>query len=82
MPTAATLDALPIGSRARIARVGGDDALRRRLLEMGLCPGIEVELLRRAPLGDPIELRLRGYLLSVRTEHAKHISLVAPATPV
>lgn len=70
-----TLDALPIGGNARIARVGGDDALRRRLLEMGLCPGIEVELLRRAPLGDPLELRVRGYLLSVRAEHARHVEL-------
>jgi Fe2+ transport system protein FeoA len=75
MTAVSTLDGLAIGSSARIASVAGDDHVRRRLLEMGLCPGIEVEVLRRAPLGDPIELRVRGYLLSVRADHARHVAL-------
>jgi Fe2+ transport system protein FeoA len=50
--------------------VAGESGIRRRLLEMGLCSGIEVAVLRRAPLGDPIELRVRGYLLSLRLDQA------------
>lgn len=71
-----TLDRLPVGGRARIDAIT-PGPLKRRLLEMGLCPGVIVTVLRRAPLGDPIELRVRGYLLSVRGEHAHHIRLVA-----
>jgi Fe2+ transport system protein FeoA len=59
-----------------VVEVGGPLALRRRLLEMGLCPGIEVEVLRRAPLGDPIELRLRGYLLSLRLDQAAQVTVI------
>lgn len=71
------LDRLKIGARARIEGISGERDIRRRLLEMGLCPGVEVELLRRAPFGDPIELRLRGYLLSLRNDQAKLVQ-VAP----
>lgn len=72
------LDRLPIGRRASIERVHGDAEMRRRLLEMGLCTGVEIEVLRRAPLGDPIELRVRGYLLSIRIEQARFV-IVTPA---
>ncbi len=57
----------------------GSGAIRRRLLEMGLTPGIGVELLRRAPLGDPIELRVRGYLLSLRADQAALVQLTLTA---
>lgn len=57
----------------------GDTAVRRRLLEMGFCNGADVEVVRRAPLGDPIEFRLRGYCLSLRDEQAKHVK-VLPST--
>ena len=55
--------------------VGGDPELRRRLLEMGFCNGATVEVVRRAPLGDPIEFRLRGYCLSLRGEQAQFVQI-------
>jgi Fe2+ transport system protein FeoA len=71
----ATLDRLPIGGSGEVVAVSGDEHVRRRLLEMGLVPGTQVAVLRRAPLGDPIELRVRGYLLSVRADHARHVAI-------
>ncbi len=70
-----TLDQLATGSSATLLAVRGEAGIRRRLLEMGLCPGMVVEVLRRAPLGDPIELRVRGYLLSVRADQARLITI-------
>jgi ferrous iron transport protein A len=55
--------------------VSGDQECRRRLLEMGFCNGALVETIRRAPLGDPIEFRLRGYCLCLRQEQAAHITV-------
>jgi ferrous iron transport protein A len=72
---AETLDVMQPGQSARIQSVSGDSATRRRLLEMGLCRGTLVHLVRRAPFGDPIELRVRGYLLSLRTEQARLIGI-------
>lgn len=66
-----TLEQVPSGTRTRVVAVGGDTGLRRRLLEMGLCNRAEVEVVRRAPLGDPIELCLRGYHLSLRADQAR-----------
>ncbi len=71
-PTTA-LDRVAIGGTIRIAAVHGDEPLRRRLLEMGLVPGTLVTILRRAPLGDPIELSAHGYLLSLRVAEARHV---------
>ncbi len=65
-----TLDSLAVGARGRVRAVGGEPGLRRRLLEMGMCRGVTVEVVRRAPFGDPIELRVRGYALSLRAEQA------------
>jgi len=70
LPRYRTLDQLPLGTRCRVTGVVGEPSIRRRLLEMGLCSGIEVDVLRRAPLGDPLEVRLRGYLLSLRGDQA------------
>ncbi|MDR2513599.1 MAG: ferrous iron transport protein A [Christensenellaceae bacterium] len=70
-----TLDQLEPGQSARIAAVGGGGALRRRLLDMGLTPGTAVAVRKVAPLGDPIELTLRGYELSIRKEDARQIEL-------
>jgi Fe2+ transport system protein FeoA len=78
-PPGQPLASLAIGASGRVRAVGGDDHVRRRLLEMGLCPGVAVEVLRRAPLGDPIELRVRGYLLSVRADHARHVAVAVGA---
>ena len=70
-----TLDQLPIGKSARITRVGGEGALRCRLLDMGLIPRTEVTMRKVAPMGDPIELRLRGYELTLRLEDASTIEI-------
>lgn len=75
--TSTSLDRLSVGARARIESVSGDRSVRRRLLEMGLCQGVEVEMLRRAPFGGPVELRVRGYLLSLRADQARLVK-VAP----
>lgn len=72
-----SLDALAIGSRACVQAVRGEGHVRRRLLEMGVCRGVNVEVVRRAPFGDPIELRVRGYSLSLRAEQAALV-LVTP----
>ncbi|MCF0197580.1 MAG: ferrous iron transport protein A, partial [Bacteroidaceae bacterium] len=61
-----TLDKLEIGSSATITMVGGSGALRGHILDMGLTPGTEVTMVKHAPLGDPVELRLRGYELTLR----------------
>jgi Fe2+ transport system protein FeoA len=74
-----TLDQLPVGESARIASVGGEGALRRRLLDMGLTPKTMVTVYKTAPLGDPIELHLRGYKLTLRLEDAQKIGLEAQA---
>ena len=60
-PETCSLNRLGIGCRGFVSTVGGEPEIRRRLLEMGFCNGACVEVIRRAPLGDPIELRLRGY---------------------
>lgn len=69
------LNRLGVGCRGRVVSVHGDANLRRRLLEMGFCNGAEVEVVRRAPLGDPIEFRLRGYCLSLRDEQARYVQI-------
>ena len=63
-----TLDKLPIGKNAKITAVGGQGMLRLRLLDMGLIPGTCLKITRIAPMGDPIELLVRGYRLSIRLE--------------
>lgn len=70
-----TLDQLTPGQKARVKKVGGQGAVRRRLMDMGMVSGIEVELVKAAPLGDPLEYRLRGYLLSLRKAEARAIQI-------
>ena len=70
-----TLAQLPVGCTARIARVGGEGALRRRLLDMGLTPRTQITVRKTAPMGDPIVLHLRGYELTLRLEDAANIEL-------
>ena len=72
---AMTLNELKIGSSAVITAVGGDGALRCRLLDMGLIPHTRVTLQKVAPMGDPIEIRVRGYELTLRVEEAKKIEV-------
>ena len=70
-----TLDRLKIGQSGIILQVGGSGALRRHLLYMGLTPKTRVMVRKVAPMGDPIELHLRGYELTLRLEDAKEIEI-------
>ncbi len=70
-----TLDRLKIGETGIITAVGGQGALRRRLLDMGLTPRTKVMVRKVAPMGDPIELYLRGYELTIRIDDAKNIEV-------
>ena len=70
-----TLDKLSIGGSGVITAVGGEGALRCRLLDMGLIPRTRVTLQKVAPMGDPIEIRVRGYELTLRIEDAKKIEI-------
>jgi ferrous iron transport protein A len=74
----ASLAAAAIGSTARVADVAGDDAVAIRLLEMGVTPGVTVRVIGQAPFGDPLELELRGYRLSIRRAEAARVMLVVP----
>ena len=67
------LDDLEPGETGVIVRLGGDEAIAHRLMELGLVPGTPVEVVRRAPLGDPVELRLRQVHLSIRRSEAANI---------
>jgi ferrous iron transport protein A len=75
MSTTCCLNKLAVGCQGCVVAVGGERDVRRRLLEMGFCNGATVEVIRRAPLGDPTEFRLRGYHLSLRDEQARHVSV-------
>lgn len=75
-----TLDKLPVGDTAVITAVGGEGALRCRLLDMGLIPHTKVTVHKVAPLGDPIELFLRGYSLTIRIDDAKLIEIDGEAS--
>ena len=70
-----TLDKLEIGKDALICKVGGEGALRQHFLDMGLIPGTEVTLVKKAPMGDPIQLQLRGYELTLRLADAAQIEI-------
>lgn len=71
--TETTLDRMPIGKPTKIVQVKGQGALRRRLLDMGLTPHTEVMIRKVAPMGDPIEIHLRGYELTLRMDDARNI---------
>lgn len=75
-----TLDKLPLGQEAVITAVGGEGALRCRLLDMGLIPKTRVRVEKVAPLGDPLELRVRGYSLSLRKEDTGKIEVEVAGT--
>ena len=64
---------VPVGGRAVVRAVACGRQVKRRLLEMGLLPGTHVDIVRVAPLGDPLELRLRGYALSIRRTEARGV---------
>ena len=72
---ACTLDQVVPGQCVRVKRISGSGPIRRRLMDMGLIHGVEVEMLKAAPLGDPIEYRLLGYHLAMRKSEARMIEV-------
>jgi Fe2+ transport system protein FeoA len=70
-----TLKDLGIGKSGVVSAVGGEKILRKRLLEMGITPRTTVTVKKAAPMGDPIELLLRGYVLSLRLSDAEKITI-------
>lgn len=74
-----TLDQLKAGTAGVISAVGGEGALRCHLLDMGLIPHTKIAVTKIAPMGDPMELQLRGYALTLRKEDAKSIEVEVDA---
>jgi ferrous iron transport protein A len=70
-----TLNQLKPGERATIVKVGGQGPVRRRILDMGVVKGAEIEVVRVAPLGDPVEFLIKGYNLSLRKSEAQQIQV-------
>lgn len=70
-----TLRDIRIGDTCKVVRVRGEGALKRRIMDMGITKGVEVYVRKVAPLGDPIEVNLRGYELSIRKEDAELIEV-------
>ncbi len=70
-----TLKEVNVGATAKIARINGAGPVKRRIMDMGLTKGVEVTVRRIAPLGDPIELTVRGYELSIRKDEAAAIDV-------
>ena len=70
-----SLRELKVGKSCRVLAVGGEKVLRRRLLEMGITPRTIITVKKMAPMGDPIELLLRGYVLTLRLEDAEKITV-------
>lgn len=71
----ARLSELKPGASGRVAGVGGEAGTARRLMDMGVVRGARVEVVRAAPLGDPLEVRVRGYMLTLRRAEAEHIEV-------
>jgi ferrous iron transport protein A len=77
-PEATTLDALPVGERCLVAGIRGERRLRRRLMEMGVLPGSRLRVVKLGPTGDPIQVKVNDYFLSIRRSEAAKI-IVRPA---
>ena len=76
-----TLDQLPLGQSAKVVKLTGPAATRRRLMEMGITPATTIEAVRRAPLGDPLDVKVRGYHLSLRREEAAAVEISPNPVP-
>ncbi|MBR4282469.1 MAG: FeoA domain-containing protein [Clostridia bacterium] len=70
-----TLKDIKIGKKVKVVKLHGEGAVKRRIMDMGLTKGVEVYIRKVAPLGDPIELNLRGYELSLRKEDAEMVEV-------
>ena len=64
------------GDRGKISKIGGNREYRKRLLDLGLTRGVQIEVIRNAPLGDPVEFSIREYKLSLRKDEAKDIYII------
>lgn len=71
-----TLRNIPVGTSAKVKHLHGEGALKRRLMDMGITNGCEVFVRKVAPLGDPVEITIRGYELSVRKDDADCVEMV------
>ena len=69
------LKEVPVGGKAKVVRIHGEDAVKRRIMDMGITKGVEIYVRKVAPLGDPIEITVRGYELSLRKADAESIEV-------
>ena len=72
------IDLMAVGQEGTIVKVTGEGKIRRRLFDMGLTPGTKVYLRKKAPLGDPLEITVRGYELSLRKDEAQYCEIEMP----
>ncbi len=70
-----SLREIPVGGTARVVRIHGEGAVKRRIMDMGITRGVEIRVRKVAPLGDPIEITVRGYELSLRKADAESIEV-------
>ena len=70
-----TLTNLPIGKKAKVVSIKGNNQVTKRLMEMGVVPGVSVRVIKSAPFGDPLEIRVRGYHLAMRKSEADTIEV-------
>lgn len=75
-----TLAALSIGTDAKVKNIIGETAVTRRLMEMGVVPGVSVRVVKTAPFGCPLEIRVRGYNLAIRRNEAESIEIQPSAS--
>ena len=66
---------VPVGGKAKVVRIHGEGAVKRRIMDMGITKGVEIYVRKVAPLGDPIEITVRGYELSLRKADAETIEV-------
>ena len=66
---------VPVGQTARVLKLRGEGAVKRRIMDMGITKGVEIKVVKIAPLGDPMELNVRGYELSIRKSEAESIEV-------
>lgn len=70
-----TLKELKPGQKGKVSSIGTTGPIKRRIMDMGVTPGVEIKVVKVAPLGDPVEVNVRGYELSLRKEEAAHIQV-------
>ena len=73
-----TLKDAKVGKKVKVKKLQGEGAVRRRIMDMGITKGVAIHVRKVAPLGDPMELNLRGYELTIRLDHPKNIRIENP----